>query len=598
MICPKCGRDVTSQAQFCGWCGTQLQQANNQQYQQQYPQQQYPQQQYPQQQYTQQQYEQSYAQQTYAQQPEVQSTRRSRRTAGVPSVPAKKKANLKKWLSICSAVVAVAVITVVVVLLTGNNKNKSESDKSGNSSSSAVSTPAGSVSTKAGDTITFGHYEQDNNLENGAEPIEWIVLDVQDGKALLLSRYGLDAKAYNSDRGDITWEKCSLRSWLNGEFLKTAFSEKEQSTILLTDVDNSPSQGYSDWHGYGGNNTQDKVFILSYAEANKYLGATTDETPNVRTRVHPTAFAVQNGAIGDYDYMTADCESAESWHLRSPGIEQNHNIHVRRDGSLISAGGWFSDTCVRPVLWINLKTDTNTSNDPETSASGNKVPEPAKLSRSVSVGSIVGFGIYEQDNDLSNGSETIEWIVLDVQDGKALLLSRYGLDTKPFNTEKKDIYWENCTLRYWLDDSFLNIAFSPKEQSAILLTDVDNSYSQGYDWGDYSVTGGSNTQDKIFLLSYAEAYQYFRVKWGEPEAYNNLKSRVHPTAYAEHNGAHFSGDMTEDSQPSGYWWLRSPGPSQNVAVDIDTSGALTPHDMDDTSVCVRPAMWVNLESDF
>ena len=40
-----------------------------------------------------------------------------------------------------------------------------------------------------GDIITFGHYEQDNNLDNGAEPIEWIVLDVQDGKALLLSKY-------------------------------------------------------------------------------------------------------------------------------------------------------------------------------------------------------------------------------------------------------------------------------------------------------------------------------------------------------------------------------------------------------------------------
>ena len=70
---------------------------------------------------------------------------------------------------------------------------------------------------------------------------------------------------------DTDWEKCTLRSWLNGEFLQSAFSAKEQAAILMTAVDNSASQGYGKWNTDGGNNTRDQIFLLSYAEANWYL---------------------------------------------------------------------------------------------------------------------------------------------------------------------------------------------------------------------------------------------------------------------------------------------------------------------------------------
>ncbi len=95
--------------------------------------------------------------------------------------------------------------------------------------------------------------------------------DRKENKALLLSKYGLDAKPYNAEEGDATWEKCSLRSWLNGEFLQSAFSADEQTAILTTAVDNSNSQGLhnSRWDEDGGNNTQDQIFLLSYAEANR-----------------------------------------------------------------------------------------------------------------------------------------------------------------------------------------------------------------------------------------------------------------------------------------------------------------------------------------
>ena len=196
---------------------------------------------------------------------------------------------MKKWVSI------LLVLILAVVCLTGCGKDDSDtktSRKKETSQSTQKTEPAKDEqqaepaqseqktktlhfgSTAKGDIITFGHYEQDNNLDNGPEPIEWIILDYDEAthRALLLSRYGLEAKPYNTEEVGTTWEKCTLRSWLNDEFLNAAFSTEEQSAILVTDVDNSDGQCYNGWGTSGGNNTQDRIFLLSYAEANKYLG--------------------------------------------------------------------------------------------------------------------------------------------------------------------------------------------------------------------------------------------------------------------------------------------------------------------------------------
>ena len=222
----------------------------------------------------------------------------------------------------------------------------------------------------------------------------------------------------------------------------------------------------------------------------------------------------------------------------------------------------------------------------------------------ISAGDIVTFGSYEQDNNPDNGPEPIEWIVLDVQDGKALLLSQYGLDAKPYNIEFIDVTWETCTLRAWLNSDFKDAAFDRTEQRALLLTDVDNSDSQGFDWTildgvTEKTTGGNNTQDYIFLLSYAEANKYLGVQSYEEEgADQNLKSRVAPTVYAIANGAFTWDDyLTADGKPAGWWWLRSPGDYPYSATDVFRDGSLNCGDVDHGSDVVRPAFWINLESD-
>ena len=208
-----------------------------------------------------------------------------------------------------------------------------------------------------------------------------------------------------------------------------------------------------------------------------------------------------------------------------------------------------------------------------------------KLSRDEvsKAGNIVWFGHYEQDNNLGNGSEEIEWIVLDAQDGRSLLISKYGLDAKPYNTPYVSVTWENCTLRNWLNNDFFKTAFTLKEQSAIITTMVENSESQGY--SGYSTDDGNNTQDQIFLLSYHEAFNlYFR---------NNESRECVPTDYAVSQSAY----TDNKSGSNGRWWLRSPGLHQSYASHVFDDGAHYCYHVDGISVCVRLALWINLESD-
>ena len=202
---------------------------------------------------------------------------------------------------------------------------------------------------KVGDTLYFGAYEQDDNTNNGKEAIQWRVLDVQDGKALLISEKALDSQPYNTSFTSVTWETCTLRQWLNGTFLNNAFSADEQAKIVTTTVSADKNPQYST---NPGNATNDKVFLLSIAEAQKYF--TTDESRMCAS----TAYAKAQGAstCNSYLYQTASGEATCWWWLRSPGCSQDIAAFVYDDGSVRNRGLFVSsaDDCVRPAMWITL----------------------------------------------------------------------------------------------------------------------------------------------------------------------------------------------------------------------------------------------------
>ena len=240
----------------------------------------------------------------------------------------------KKWL-LPSVLGAVAVIIALVLIL---------------------SSASGQSFTRVGSYVTYGTYPQ-TAARNDSTPIEWLVLeyDAKNNRVLLISRYGLDGQPYNSSLTAVTWETCSLRTWLNGTFLNKAFSKAEQGAILTTEVDNSGSQCYSGWSTNGGNNTRDKIFLLSYAEVNKHFKVTGEDSNNTKSRVAPTEYAIaRRGAYTSSSDKTVDGSASGRWWLRSPGGHQNAAAFVLPDGSLSYSNVGNSRLSVRPAFWLDL----------------------------------------------------------------------------------------------------------------------------------------------------------------------------------------------------------------------------------------------------
>ena len=211
----------------------------------------------------------------------------------------------------------------------------------------------------------------------------------------------------------------------------------------------------------------------------------------------------------------------------------------------------------------------------------------------------------------ANGEvEPIEWLVLDVKDGKALLISRYGLDAHCFDAGHYH-GWDKSEIREWLNSTFLNTAFTDKEQEGIVTTTVKTgnnahwvAFAKKKGWYYDSVDGGSDTQDKIFLLSLEEAMEYGGYSTLEDYYDKEIeKLKAVPTAYAVNQGAcqycgSYSGYKLNGTGCC-WWWLRSPGYRRNLAFvsRVYINGSLDYIDsVSIASGAVRPAFWLNLNS--
>ena len=213
--------------------------------------------------------------------------------------------------------------------------------------------------------------------------------------------------------------------------------------------------------------------------------------------------------------------------------------------------------------------------------SGSSAPifNGSALPASITAGYSFRMGRYEQDNDPNNGQEMIEWRVLVVQKDRALVVSRYALDTLNYFTTLSDITWENSYLRRWLNDSFYNIAFTANEKNQILLSTIDNP-----DNPSYKTKGGNKTQDRFFVLSIDEANRYFS---------SNSARKTQPTPYAAAYGISVSGENGNTS----WWWLRSPGEDASMAAYVDVDGMVSDsgYGVQNVYGVVRPAFWMRID---
>lgn len=503
----------------------------------------------------------------------------------VPEKPVKKTGGKKTgWL--VAAVLVLALAAVAVWLLRQPTVLPDTDEENPVTEPQALPTLAEAV--VPGDTIVFGHYEQDNDATNGPEAITWKVLACESDTALLISERVLDYLPYDTN-GSARWDTSPLRAELNGTFYDSAFSDEEKAVMTTSSAEpyDNPVTGVQDDSAA----TEDMVFIPSLKQANDYF-------QDALARVTwGTAYAVAHAreqAAAQGETLAEDfggsAKPGTDWLLRTPGqdgstvaIARDTWYYTTEDFDRVTNGGYcFRDggvtdfrTGVRPCIRVRIP-------------AADTADTVGDLS-SAQVGDLITIGRYEQDNDLDNGPEAIQWRVLDKKDGKLLVISDKALDYISYSYEwdqvEKSVWATSCS-RGWLNNYFMQTAFTPAEQARISLSDIHTDPSPGFD-----NDPGPDTQDYVFLLSAQETEQYF------PTAESRrvlLSDYVHP-----HNKIRINrqGWGTNATRIHGDWGLRSPNKYGTFAYILDyqtiywTAGDIW-YDGGGFEGDVRPAMWI------
>lgn len=450
-------------------------------------------------------------------------------------------------------------------------------------SSEGLHNPVVKTDVLAWDTITFGNYWQEDTNDDGEtntndekKPIRWRVLSVEGDDAFLMADQAIESRPFDEEGSAVTWEKCSLRKWLNEDFIKEAFTEEEQAAIMETTVVN---KGNEEYNTEAGADTQDKIYLLSIDEAadTQYGFEKSDKAAFHRTS--PAREVAQT-------MYSSEAYNAFFWWLRSPGKENCvSNVGMAGDGD---SEGTFAQTygAVRPVLHLKLSAPV-----------WEKAEKLEVQGQMLSVWDCVTFGNYWQESVAETASaekQPIKWRVLSVEGNDAFLLADEGLDNKPYHGEMTETSWENCSLRAWLNDTFMRDAFTEEEQDAIKITTVSNSNKDNPDESIDS-DGGADTQDRIYLLSAAEAAN---TAYGfDDRFYSMSRTReVKTTAYAYDQGAFAS--WIEEIDDNGKWWLRSPGFNTNEAAYVSEYGGGEYYgtNVTEDSFTVRPVIHLDMAS--
>lgn len=190
-----------------------------------------------------------------------------------------------------------------------------------------------------GGIFRFGRFPQKNRSD--PSEIEWLVLAMDSRRALVISRYGMDAKGYHDSTIPVTWRTCRLRKWLEEYFYAYAFNAQEKKRILQVRNHNPDNQKYS---SRGGEDTWDRLFLLSIDEANRYFSS------DAAQMCTSTAYA----KVHNVNVFTSHDRSW--WWLRSPGYDNKYAAYVMAGGSVNSYGLIVSSFigAVRPAFWLDL----------------------------------------------------------------------------------------------------------------------------------------------------------------------------------------------------------------------------------------------------
>ena len=220
----------------------------------------------------------------------------------------------------------------------------------------------GMQSTKTSSSQAQNGYETETTYWFRYRPLQWRVIDAK--KGILLCETIIDSRPMNDyvlesgtdeygetafwgDAGKTRYAndyaQSDLRRWLNNDFLNTAFSPEEQAVLTYTKLDNSADDSVSR-SGYGSDTTNDRVFLLSYAEAQNAAYGFTD---NDSRMAKGSGYAKCQGL--------AVTSSYSPWLLRSPGNSSRNVILVNYKGKLFTSNySYAADHGIRPAISVDM----------------------------------------------------------------------------------------------------------------------------------------------------------------------------------------------------------------------------------------------------
>ena len=223
-----------------------------------------------------------------------------------------------------------------------------------------AATPRPTATPKAGpavgDTVVFGAYEQDGNTKNGKEPLEWMILEIDGDKALLITAKVVDY-VKNTDSKTVLWSKCAVRTWMNDTFYKGAFSSADRKAILTTQV-HTPENTY---YLRGGCDTKDRLFSLSMEEVIQYFETRGKIGDEFITITDPRALTEATPAALQKALKQGDCTAFDthlSWLLRDTGdtycMADVFIYGTDPDDAMLNYTGDYMWDGVRPAMWVKL----------------------------------------------------------------------------------------------------------------------------------------------------------------------------------------------------------------------------------------------------
>lgn len=187
--------------------------------------------------------------------------------------------------------------------------------------------------------------------------------------------------------------------------------------------------------------------------------------------------------------------------------------------------------------------------------------------------------------------EPIRWKVLSNEGNLLFVMSEMMLEARGFHSANAAVTWETSAVRTWLNNDFINKAFSTYEQSQIVTSSLVNEDNPT--WG---TDGGNDTQDKLFLLSYSDSINSNYGFYGNPNSFDTAR-RAQGTDYAKSKGIQVSTSSSYLGNSS--WWLRTPGKYASRAVLVNETGSMSElNNVYFRYMGIRPAMRIALLPDY